>query len=525
MKTPRSRTLRRFIVISLGITLTLFVSGTSISFYIAKKIDEKITSLNGKSSATRVNLFTRSVHIRNLEWTSIANSGYSIPHSAKFASVSINGVAIYHLLVNKKVQVDKITVEDGAILYNKKKSGTAQSKLNPDSQYKSFFVENIIFKNVSVQINSDTVVSFSALANFHIENILLKIDSLSKLHYTAGKVGALLENINISRHKGLYGGTVKSIYLNTHRQTVSIDSVLLIPNYTKFEFAQRLGKETGRVNLSVPQLIIEGIDFEKLRDSIFTASKIEIHSFDLLAFKDKRLPFLRKENVPLPMESFIKLPWTIKVDSVFVKDSHILVEEISPEGVEAGLVTFDNVNATITGLNNRITKMERAYATLNATGFIMGTGKINARFTLPLDGASPYNAKGTISNLAFTQLNQVLIPMANIRVESGQLNTLAFNFNYTDLVSKGQLEIDYDDLRIIGLNKNKSSTNEVKTFLINVFVKKNNNTLTKLKRVGEINIERDRKRFIFNVWWKSILDGLQSSIMAGSDKRKVNKKR
>jgi hypothetical protein len=67
----------------------------------------------------------------------------------------------------------------------------------------------------------------------------------------------------------------------------------------------------------------------------------------------------------------------------------------------------------------------------------------------------------------------------------------------------------------------------LKTLFISFFVKKNRDQSGKnAKAVGIIDIERDRRRLIFNTWWKSILDGLQSSLLGHgkSNKSKSKKK-
>ena len=106
------------------------------------------------------------------------------------------------------------------------------------------------------------------------------------------------------------------------------------------------------------------------------------------------------------------------------------------------------------------------------------------------------------------------------------LNKLKFDFQYTDLRSAGTLEIDYEDLRITSLKKKNDDTNEIKTLFINAFVKndKTRLSLSKLKRTGNIDIERDRKRYIFNVWLKSILDGLKSTVLESKQAKSKNDK-
>ena len=225
------------------------------------------------------------------------------------------------------------------------------------------------------------------------------------------------------------------------------------------------------------------------------------------------------------MESFLNLSWKVKIDSILIGSSRITIEEFPKDGDEETLITFLDVNASLTGLNNRITKNENHYALLKATGLLMGSAKTHAEFQLPLDSKSAYTAKGKVSKFHLAELNPVFIPVANIRIESGYLNSLTFNFRYTEFNSKGELDIDYENLKLLSLNKNNSRTHELKTLFISFFIKKNRDQSGKhAKAVGIIDIERDRKRFIFNIWWRSILDGLRSTMLGHGKSNKDKKK-
>ena len=145
----------------------------------------------------------------------------------------------------------------------------------------------------------------------------------------------------------------------------------------------------------------------------------------------------------------------------------------------------------------------------------MENGVIKVDFTLPYNEAQVYNAKGRISNLGLHRLNPILESLAFIRVESGRLNALDFNFDYDDYVSHGNMTINYENLKLAGLTKDKESKeNELKSFALGLFVRKDKDREVPIeKRSGKIYYERDRRRAIFNVWVKSLFSGVKSSVM------------
>ncbi len=510
----------RWLLIILGSGLLIFTSGILLSAYVENKIKDKIQSFHGTTSFVNVSLLKRSIKIGDLKWYSAHDSTNFNQHFVHLSYVSAMGISLAELLLHKNLIIDEIVVGSGKIYYDKTILWKNQERSNLD--YHTLFIKHLSFSTINLLIKTNTTHNFTAQFSCELTDINLKIDSTHNLIYKAKTMEVEAKDIVINKYEGMYGGTIARLYCNTKEQRIQIDSASLVPNFGKYEFAHQFGKQTDRVTLSIPKILIEGVQFKDIPDSSFVASNMHIQSFDVVAFRDKRVPTLHEPLVPMPMESFIKFPYKVKIDSIVIASSMVAVEEIQEKATESSVITFEDINATLTGFNNRMQEKSHDHALLHATGMLMGAGKINATFRLPLDGTSVYKAKGSISKMQFAKLNPALEPLANIRIESGYLNKLTFNFNYTDYVSRGVLEIDYQDLKVRALGKNHHSTNEFKTLLLNTIVKNDRNkSLASSKRAGEIDIERDRKRFIFNIWWKSIQSGLKSIVLRTGKKRHV----
>lgn len=506
---------RGWIFLIVGV-LVLIIGGYVCSGYIEKTITRIINDRNGKVASVHANLVTRSIHIQDLQWHTPADSIEMHSDTITISDVHAQGIHVLDLLLHQKLVVNKLILDDGTIDLNtsltKKNSMKSKGAL-PDIVFKT-----ILLNNLHVQIQ-DSTGTYTGLLDCELIDAIVRNDSISQNHFSVKAVKSTLKNIDIKYKAEMYRGTIKQAYIDSNVGEIVVDSVLLIPVYNKDEFAKVAGNQVARINLSIPKLIVKGFKFHEFFSRSFIASNIAIESFDLFTYKDKRIPFVRDKNRAMPMESFIKLPFSIRVDSITIKDSHIAIEEIQKTSKASGIMTFDHVNATFTRLNNRVTSDSSSTAILKANALLMNSGFIQATFTFPLNGSPTYTATGSISKMELTTLNPVLENMVSIHIKSGYLSNLTFDFHYTDYVSKGVLNLAYENLIITALDKNESTINEFKTFLIHLFTKEN-----KLKaqpssnRVGVIDIERDRKRFIFNVWWKSMLDGLKSS-MGGNKKR------
>jgi hypothetical protein len=236
---------------------------------------------------------------------------------------------------------------------------------------------------------------------------------------------------------------------------------------------------------------------------------------DLQLYRDKRVAFVPGKDIPLPQELISKFPFTIAIDSIHVHDASIFYEIFPEKGFHPGNVSFENLSATMDHVSNHRYYKNIPQATLVAQANLQGKGLIAASFTIPYSKKRLYNATGVISHLPLPLLNPMLENMAFIRIVSGKLNSLKFEFDYNSFSSTGSILINYEDLKVQSLTKEKEADpNELKSFMLNIMLRNNKGKdVSKEKRTGVINIEPNRKKAIFNLWFKSILAGIENSVI------------
>jgi hypothetical protein len=152
---------------------------------------------------------------------------------------------------------------------------------------------------------------------------------------------------------------------------------------------------------------------------------------------------------------------------------------------------------------------------MHAKTKFMGKGDLVVDFTFPADTTKPYTARGSLKNFPLVGLNDMLGPNAKARVESGTMTNMKFNFKYNLYRSDGEVELNYEDLRIASLrlnSKKEVKVSLIKTLLLNTFIKKDAEEDEKNdSKTGTILFYRDQKRSVFNYWWKSLFSGIKSA--------------
>lgn len=523
----KNRILRLTLIILLSVTVVLVVSVGILSYYAQDKAESILKSLEVKTSSIQVNLFTRSITISDLEWTYSTDSLLEAPHHFQAKDIQVKGVSLYQLLRHKKLHINDLFVDDGVIFYNNKLQRDVQKSPKKESKLNSISIGVVRLKNITTNISYDTLPEYAGVISLTFHDLALtdinKASDLSR--YQLNSIEGNITGIRLHEKESMYNTSIARLYINSDKHQVTIDSVYLIPIYSKHDFSRKLGKQVDRFSASFPKISITGLIFNKLRDSLFTASVVHIASAELHVYRDKRLPFIKKEDTPLPMALIRSLSFGAAIDTVRITNAKITYEEFPEKGFETGHVTFERLNATLDHISNRGDYSNYKQSTLIVSAKIMEEGVINAEFSLPYGEPQIYNAKGNIKNLELNRLNPILENLAFISITSGMLNQLTFSFDYNDLVSRGSLLINYDNLKIVSMTKEKESIkNEFKTWILNTALKKDKDkSVDKAKRSGTIYFERNRKKAVFNVWVQSLFSGLKSSVLDSSLKKEREK--
>lgn len=524
----RSRWTRWVLLPVLMLSIVLFVAGVVLSRVVKAKVMAALKEKNGTLEDLHLNLFQRAVTLQGVAWTATSPDTTKIPNHIAVKRLRVSGIHLLAWLLHKNIAVDKIELIEGeavySVVWNVKKdsanhSAPDSSKVAPVLPFKTLSVDEVVLKNVKVNLHLDSLQTASGDINFTLNGVQFD-PTQPQNDLSAIKIKSIQASFtSVQLSSKLYITKVSSVQLNSATGELVLDSISLTPKYGRYAFARKVGRQTDRFTLRIPKIAVAGLMFNPISDSTVVSS-IHITSARLHAFRDKRFPFIKHHNVPLPVAMIRKFPFALQVDSVKITDAKIVYEEFPEKGFHTGQVEFDDLNATLTHLNNRDSS-EQGKATLIASAKLMGKGLITSTFTLPYGKQQSYRAEGHIRNLPLPALNRALENMAFVNIESGRLNDLYFNFNYDDIHSHGSIVVNYENLKISGFTKEKDShASGFKSWIINLFIKNDKDkTMSRAKRSGIIDFERDRRKAIFNLWWKSLLSGLKSSVLDGSAKK------
>jgi hypothetical protein len=527
---------KRYLVIAIlliAIPVVIWVGRSIFLDLLKDKLEGQIYKLRDSGyivsyDSITINYKKNSVQVDNLYVKSAADTGKCHQSDFLFArKVRAQGLDIMTLLLKRHLSFNSILVDSSFFVIN-------ENFLRKDStkrERKEFtiMVDNIKFPSLNFRYynsgNCRTGSTFNG--NVVVRDFSLSIYEDRPLFADASYIG--VDSVEINIPDEFYRLDVDQLAFYPHLKALDMDSLKIKPYHGKIAFGRKKGKEVDRIEGLVPYVKCEGIGFFNNDSLTILSEKITAQAF-IKVFRDKRLPF-RNPLRPLPLEALNNLGIGIDIEKVVLDKSFVQYEEIAEEADSSGAVYFDNLYATIEDINN-VDLSRKGKTTMSAEANFLGRAKVKMKALFPWNTAKNHHVSGTIENLDMRTLNVMTEPAINVRIESGNLKRASFNFSASSYHSKGTVEMDYNDLKLLTyksekrikrIMKRRGELDEeeeekvrkasLKTFIVNNFILKKDSDMKEPsgEMKGEIDFDRDTHKAIFNYWWKSLLSGIKSA--------------
>lgn len=511
--------MRRLItgVLSLVIALVgLFVGGRWIVFWqiesalVAQVEKLKDSGLTVRYKSLGVNSQSGSVELSEvvIRWQgedSLCRSGAVIPR------IQVKGIHLIPLLLDHKLVVDSVVAVNPQITHAKRRIQSDQKASSGPAGRESEFLKAIEIQVLQIDCGTLTLINDQCQPQL-LAGLGITLDHIAIKDLDRGlplwNVGAAETSlISITLPTEFYEFTVQKFSYSRAEQFVRIDSILMQPTLGHLEFAQQSGHQIDQIRGTVGRIDMTGV-----RVSESLPVNLAIHQVDLgfkvSVYRDKRFPGAPRESTLMPREFMHQMPFSLSIDSLTLRTSAVTYEEVPETGGMAGKIEFHAIGGSI----SNITTDSLGETMMRVSARFMNAGDLDAHFTFPMVRGKSNTVRATLSNFPMSSINSMLLPIANLEIQSGKLQSLQLQFQYNEQESNGELDLRYTDLHVKSIRQNeKRSTNRVVTLLVNTMVQ-NNMDLSdqKAKRSGTILWKRNPQASLLSYWWKSILSGLRS---------------
>ncbi len=482
-----------------------------------------------------VDVFKRSVTLKNVKWRFPKDSSH-VKHKGTVKEFSVKGIGLFAFsgdLGIKTILVDEPTFSTQIQVNKFLNSKDDTSRLKQfnfysliDKQLNSLTVDEIKVSKADAQWYSPNFQKiWREVKNGYLEVKDFKIDSA-----TAAQNNGLFGLSNFDLHfkeaslflpDSLHRIKLGYTAINYHKKEITIDSLRIKPLIRNNRLAKQFYYEKTSLDLQLPKIKFEGVDFEQLfQQQTIAINKLKLNDLKLIAFKDKNA-VEPSDYKPLPQKLLRQLSKSITLDSLVINNASIAYHQKDKSSDEIGKVNFEQLNGSIANITNDSLRLSNnAKAVFKFSTLLFNKSSLSAEIEFQMDDEnSQHKITGSLAPIELREANQIITPLQAFLIKDGQTKDLNFSFWLNNNEAKGDLNFLYSNLKIQKLDdktlKKGKLENKLFSLVANSFVVRSSNPDWKgNEKKGKIDFERNKQKSIFHFWWQAILTGLQSILMS-----------
>jgi hypothetical protein len=492
-------------------------------------VNEKLPGLiNKKDSAYYITY--KDMDISLLKFCVHADSIVLVPKAAKndrgkkdkaglyitIPSLDIDGINFLSMIFSNKIRVNSIKIEKPEVLLLKDRKNSRDNaktiKKEVDKPLrKLFYADRIQIGQGSLKMIYPDKEVILSVKNFelNLDRVHLSQKTLSrKLPFTYATYEINCDSL-FYKPNAIYHISTGNIHATQKMMTV--DQMEYLCDRSRKQFLKSLETERDLYNITAKKLSMTGLDWGYSReDELFVhTGLLKLDHADADIYRDKTKPDDHRRK-RLYNDLLRDIKFDLRIDTLALRNSKLEYEEqVNDNG--PGKLRFSPFDLTALHISSGYghKKLRDVAIAIDARFMAAAPLKIQWSFNV-LDKMDSFHIKGSVKDLPAENLEPFVKPYMNLSAK-GVLDEIYFDFHGNDDGSKGSFGINYDDLKFTVYKKNdQRKKNKLLTAVAKIFIKKDTNE--KVKH-ADIEVAREKDKSFYNLFWKSIADGLKKILL------------
>jgi hypothetical protein len=545
-------TLALFLIIS----ITVLVVGICANLYFSPIIEDKVKTgilTNTDSlykvdfSSVKIHVFQRKIVVFNITvkvdtviYNQLKKRGLAPNNLVDLyvKRLAITNISVTKLLFRHKVDISQIVLSapEIHITYQRNhiKDTTGIDNRTPWQKiaktFRSVHVADILLNDVQLRYDdhSGNKVTISELKEMNIHANDLLIDAATQTDQSrflyCRDIVAELNNYTGKTPSGLYTYTIKYLKVSSLTSRLIASGVTLKPVDSNRFFNKTLNdKYSGHLE-GVQLNNFDFLNYYKYR--VFSVSNMVLDRGSLSVYKNPNRPQLDADKTKtFPGRVLADLKLDLKIDTVLVKHLDISYTEFSQKSKQSGTINFDETDAQFLNItNNKAALQKNNICLARVNSNFMGRGELNVLFNFNLtDELAAYSYRGNLGTMDLKVVNPIAMPLGMVKINSGQLKNLDFDFKANKKVATGRVTVLYNDLKVTILKPDSEYVDlqrmRIASLYTNIFILKHNNPdrASGVPRSFKVSYVRPANSPFFNFTWKALFEGIKPGV--GFDKK------
>lgn len=360
---------------------------------------------------------------------------------------------------------------------------------------------------------SDKQNSMFKLSNFDGKIQDYTLDT--KSHKERIRISEIIQAASISAGSVLYSDSnqilsVGNVQANASKGTVELDEVSVTPTKSRGEFFRTQSFQKDYLLFRAEKIRLE--DFQTvglLNDTILEVRKVTAHKAFISSARDKTMKFLHGFEKHMPTKLISRVGMPIKIDTIELRNASVDVHEISSATKKEGIIPITHINGYITNVTNN--KNEYDSLRILATGQVIDYQLRRFHYAESYaDSLSGFRMSYRLSPMNLTKLSSVTVPLASVSITRGNADTLYARMSGNKHGAYGIMNFHYQKLKIRILDK-KDTVRKTLLLSFENFLANNLLLKTKNRKRSTVFFMRNKEKFVFNYWVKSLFSGILTS--------------
>ncbi len=438
----------------------------------------------------------------------------------------LEGLDANEFVKNKNIIVKNITCEHITLYDPNLQNMKSGKKPKPENEDTTGFrhVYSIDVRHLSFPVVTYIQKPGSpyAIGNVGIKINNVKADEIMKVQKYpidySEEVEVSCASVSMKSKDGSYKYVFDNIVLNSLRKELNVAAYNIKPSLGEREFANKEHFQKDRYDVALKGIRLKGIDMKNLIDKKIFASDLSVNSVNAKIYRDLQKPLKDESKVGrYPSQLIGKIEVPVNIAHATLSNAYIEYKEHEKLSDSTGVLKFTESTLTLSNITNVPEAISKNNSLkISFESHALGTIPINGNFIFSLnDTAGNFTTKGNIPSFDAHLLNKVSVPMALMRINTGNIDAIDFNFKGNNYGAGGNMVMKYSDLKVDVLKRDKDSK-EVKkkgltSFLANFIVKNDNPRNGDLRKV-QPHYDRDVRKSFFNLVWKTIFVGMKKTV-------------
>ena len=404
-------------------------------------------------------------------------------------AIQLNQVAVEKQTENIQLQFPNLTLHTGRIDYEL--GQTLETQVQALEMRQANFQRHDAGKRLALR-GMDLRVEKPFYLNSSKDSLAKLFSILPQAQFKAEKIEQENETRSFNLHHLNINGAAKSL---------QFDSLSWSGKISRSNFFRSLTYEKDYITLGMGKGSMAGLEY----NGYWQAAQWHISELNLLVERDKRIADDTVTYRPMLAKSLEQLPFAFRLNDIALSNSNIRYHEISEKNGAESKIWFTALHGNILHAGNTgIKNGDSLRISLNT--MLMGAGPMSFRFSQAYsDSLQGFEILSTVGQMNLAALSPLLQPLVNVKIRSGQVDTVWLKVHANDYAASGNISSEYRNLKIHLLDE-EGRKRGMMSFLANTIVP------NKKKKSSRLYRERLRNKSIFNYWGKIALSGLFTNL-------------